>query len=493
MNILSQVINSTNILTDGKLTCSYQEIPEIFEKLEKAFNEKKNNEKKNNEKNAERKINREDCLVLETENSLPIALVLLFLLEKGYSFLLVPKPENSPPFVPKFCRYRIATESLTEKGKAVDLIDYRQVLQVVENEAWNGEIASSIPKLFMRTSGSTGKPKMAVHSHEKLLGNVLNCADRLQLSSEDKIAIPVPIFHMYGLGAGFLPGVAAGASIDLQKGANLLRYLQREKEFVPNVAFMTPIFCEILLKGRKSTRPYRMTVAAGDRVREDTFSKYESKMGPLVKLYGSTEMGAMAAASPTDSRELRARAVGRPMAGAEMRLDLAAETGETPVLRDLTDAGLLWCRYKYGFEGYIDENGSPTGESVRDGDGDGWFCTKDLGRIWPEERVEVLGRADHSINRDGLLVFFSDVEKAMEKVEGIDSVVVVSKGESQRGKGLVAYCVAARGAKLGDEEIRTACFDLLPRRAVPDRVSVVASLPMLPNGKVDRQKLVGLE
>jgi acyl-coenzyme A synthetase/AMP-(fatty) acid ligase len=493
MYILSQVIDSTKLLTDGKLICSYQEIPQVFEKLEKVF--------------AERKINQKDCLVLETENSVPIALVLLFLLEKGYSFLLVPKPENSKPFVPKFCRYRIATESLTEKVKAVDLIDYTQILQVVENEAWNGETASSIPKLYMRTSGSTGKPKMVVHSHEKLLGNILNCVERLQLNSEDKIAIPVPIFHMYGLGAGFLPGVAAGASIDLQKGANLLRYLQREKEFEPNVAFMTPIFCEILLKGRKSPRPYRMTVAAGDRVREDTFSKYESKMGPLVKLYGSTEMGAMAAASPADSRELRARTVGQPMTGAEMRVARPGKFSDSDVagasrqrldkesvsVEGMEDAGLLWCRYKYGFEGYIDENGSPTGESVRDGDGDGWFCTKDLGRIWPEERVEVLGRADHSINRDGLLVFFSDVEKAMEKVEGIDSVVVVSKGESQRGKGLVAYCVPARGAKLGDEEIRVACFDLLPRRAVPDRVSVVASLPMLPNGKVDRQKLVGLE
>lgn len=483
MNILSQVINSTNcqnnLITDGKLICSYLEILGIFEKLEKVF--------------AERKINQKDCLVLETENSVPSALVLLFLLEKGYSFLLLPKPEKSQPFIPKFCRYRITTESLTEKGKAVDLIDYRQVLQVAENEEWNGGIANSKEKLYMRTSGSTGKPKMVVHSHEKLLGNVLNCVERLQLNSEDKIAIPVPIFHMYGLGAGFLPGVAAGASIDLQKGANLLRYLQREKEFDPNVAFMTPIFCEILLKGRKSPRAYRMTVAAGDRVREDTFSKYEFKMGPLVKLYGSTEMGAIAAASPEDSSEMRAKTIGKPMSGAQMRLET-----ENVSVEGMSDAGLLWCRYQYGFEGYVDENGSPTGDSV--GDGDGWFCTKDLGRIWSGDvnsatlgdRLEVLGRGDHSINRDGLLVFFSDVEKAMEKIEGIDSVVVVSQGESQRGKGLVAYCVIARGVKLGDEEIRAACFDILPRRAVPDRFSVVSSLPMLPNGKVDRQNLASL-
>ncbi|MFM5899570.1 MAG: AMP-binding protein, partial [Dolichospermum sp.] len=77
-------------------------------------------------------------------------------------------------------------------------------------------------KLYIRTSGSTGNPKIVVHSHEQVLKHALNCLERLTLSPNDRIAIPVPLYHLYGLGAAFLPSVAVGATIDLQKSANLL-------------------------------------------------------------------------------------------------------------------------------------------------------------------------------------------------------------------------------------------------------------------------------
>ena len=123
---------------------------------------------------------------------------------------------------------------------------------------------------------------MAAYLHTKLIGNAFNCVERLGLTSKDRIAIPVPIFHMYGLAAAFLPRVVVGASIDWQKGANLLRYLEGKKEFVPNVTFLTPTFCQTLLKGRKSPRAYKLSVVAGDGLREHTFTKYESSFGCLV-------------------------------------------------------------------------------------------------------------------------------------------------------------------------------------------------------------------
>jgi len=308
--------------------------------------------------------------------------------------------------------------------------------------------------------------------------------ERLRLASDDRVAIPVPIFHMFGLGAAFLPAVAVEASIDLQKGANLLRYLQRERAFNPNMVFLTPVFCETLLKGRKSSRTYKLTVAAGDRVRAKTFSRYESLFGNFVQLYGSTEMGAITASNPEDSSDLRSKTVGKPMSNVKMRITSKSDKpdGETK------DSGELWCYHDYGFEGYVDEYGKPINshEVLRDG----WFCTKDLGRIWSEGRIEVLGRSDHSVNRDGLLVFFSDVEKAIEKMEEIDSSVVVSKGESSRGKGLVAYCIPAKGVEFNEKDIRDYCFNQLPRRSVPDIIKIADALPQLPNGKVDRQTLI---
>ena len=300
------------------------------------------------------------------------------------------------------------------------------------------------------------------------------------------MAIPVPIYHMYGLGAAFLPSVAVGASIDLQKGANLLRYLQREQKFQPNVAFMTPIFCDTLLKGRKSNREYKFTVAAGDGIEVETFANYEARMGCLVKLYGSTEMGAIAAGSPDEPKEVRIQVVGKPMSGVKLRLS----TGQIESAKAQQEMGELWCHHDYGFDGYVDENG----QSIKNTNDrpDGWFQTKDLAKITTDGYLEVLGRCDLSVNRDGLLVFFSEVERAIRTIEGVDTVVVVSQGKSIRGKGIVAYCVGNKGHNLTEEKIRSACFDVLPKRAVPDYIFLIDSFPLLPNGKVDRLQLVAM-
>ncbi|WP_353258823.1 class I adenylate-forming enzyme family protein [Prochlorothrix hollandica] len=482
MDIFGPVSNPDSTLTDGILTCTYGDLPPLFGQIDAVLHQAG--------------VGIQDPIVVECDNSLPTAIVLLALLSQGYSVLPIPQglrstldhaPEG-PAVIPHFCQHILTPNSKDPAGNPVDLGQVSQLFDVIPNPtAQAGERLGDRghQKLYMRTSGSTGTPKVVMHSHNGLAANVQACVERLHLTADDRIALPVPLFHLYGLGAGFLPGIKAGASIDLQQGANLLRYLQREQHFNPNVAFLTPIFCETLLKGRRSDRPYRMTVAAGDRVREDTFGPYESRFGCLVKLYGSTEMGALTASSPLEPASDRLQSVGHPMADVEMRLVSSDQLTPEDVAKGI---GELWCRRQAGFEGYLDWHGQPL--DLGQWDGEGWFCTKDLGRLWPDGRVEVLGRCDHSVNRDGLLVFFADVERALMSLAAVESAVVVSKGESQRGKNLTAYCIPAQGQSPLVADLRRSCFEVLPNRAVPDHIVILDNLPLLANGKVDRQKLM---
>lgn len=446
-----------NVLTDGRSSCRYEDLPALFSRWDEAF--------------AQQGIDRGECLALACENSLPCALVVLYLLERSASFLLFPQAQGAVQPLPSFCRYRL-TMNGWDPSDPIASLRFEQ--------SGSGHSIQGSPQLFVRTSSSTGAAKLVAHSQAKLRGNGLNCVERLELKSTDRIALPVPIFHMFGLGAAFLPGVAVGAALDLQAGANLLGYIERERIFNPNVAFMTPIFGETLLKGRRSARPYRLTVMAGDRLRNDSFDRYEDRFGGLVQLYGSTEMGAIAVSSPQDSRELRKQTVGKPLSQVVMRLERNGPEVDTD---DAT--GELLCLHAYGFTGYVDEDGRPVPHAERAG----WYATRDLGNILPDGRVQVLGRADHSVNRSGLLVLFADVEKALCAIEGVETATVVSRGESHYGKRLVAFCVVARASALTASDIRSACFARLPRRAIPDAVRVLPSLPLLPNGKVDRQRL----
>jgi acyl-CoA synthetase (AMP-forming)/AMP-acid ligase II len=452
--------SSANVLTDGQLSCSYQDIPAVFAQLTRFF--------------AKNNLSSKDCIVLQCENSLPAALVLLFLLEHDISFLL-SKEENSSQALPDFCRYQLQIDALSLEPETFLTLTKLPVPATYPRpeEAF----------VYLRSSGSTGEPKIIAHSQAKLHANILNCVERLGFDGQTRLALPVPISHLFGLGAGFLPAVSVGAAVDLQKGANIIRYLQREKTFNPNTVLMTPIFCETLLKGRKTPRPYRLTVIAGDCLRCATFASYEALFGCVVQLYGSTEMGAIAAGNPGDSAGIRSEFIGLPMPDVQLKID---KTGAAMNDAD-ENSGELCCQRQYGFEACLNQQGETVNLSQMDAAG--WFATRDLGQISANGYIKVLGRCDHSVKRDGLLVLFVDIEIALQAIKGIKAAAVVAHGESLRGKGLIAYCVV-EDTLLNAAEIRSRCFDLLPRRAIPDQVMLIDHLPVLDNGKIDRLSLL---
>ena len=384
------------------------------------------------------------------------------------------KPEDDLA-LPSFCRYRISAQPTGIWQQP------EQFLQITESEAWNNtetRLDISQAQIYLRISGSTDTPKLVVHSHLDLLNNAYSCMQRLKIHDRDRVTIPVPIYHMYGLGAGFLPAVLAGAAIDLQKGANLITYLERERRFNSNIAFLVPSFCEALVKGRRASRTYQFTVVAGDRLQEKTFEKYESQFGQIIPLYGSTEMGAIAAVSLDDPSHVRLKTVGLPLPGVELCVTSASQS----------DGGELWCRNRWGFKGYVNVDGyliEPKTEAMP-----GWFCTKDWGRIGEQGELEILGRSDQSVNRDGLLVFFADLERSIAAIPGVITVAVIAEGETARGKGLTAYCVVDPDQALTPAAIRAICLQSLSKRAVPDCIWIVEALDLLPNGKIDRQALM---
>ncbi len=464
------------ILTDGHHTVSYAETAGLLDELAGRF--------------ASRGAAERHPLALECSQSLAGALALLWVLSRQRDVVLLPelgepaKESGMPRFIPSFCSHVVTASAARSREAASPL----EGIEIVRHEAFAPEPAIADfqgPDLYLRTSGSTGSPKLTRMSHRKWLDNAMACVDRWRLTADDRLSVPVPIFHSYGLGAAFLPGLLAGAAMDVGSGGNILRYLEREERFDPNVGFLTPALCDMFLTVRKSGRLYRLAVTAGDKIKRETMTGFEPRFGPLLNLYGSAEMGAVSAASPEDSPAARLGTAGYPLAGIELRVE---ETGEGLEAAEGERIGRLFCRQKNGSDGYLalQEEGwrfQPRGDEE-------WFETGDLARIRADGYIEILGRSGLSVKRDGLLVVFADVEAAVEKVEGIRRAVVVAAGESRRGARLVAVCLVDwSGGAPQPDAVRRRCFDLLPRYAVPDEVVLVESLPHLPSGKVDRRAI----
>lgn len=456
------------ILTDGLHTLTYAEAVGLLDRLDRRFEAAG--------------VARKHPLAVECSQSLAGALTLLHLLSRAYDVVLLPelgaaaKEAGTPRFIPSFCSHVV-----TARPAGDDPVDS---IEIAANEAFVEEpvIADFAgPDLYLRTSGSTGTPKLTRMSHQKWLDNAMACVERWQLTDADRLSVPVPIFHSYGFGAAFLPGLLAGAAMDMGSGGNLLRYLDREARFDPNVAFLTPALCDMFLTVRKTPRPYRLAVTAGDKIKRETMAAFEPRFGPLLNLYGSAEMGAVSSASPDDPADQRLGTAGPALAGIELDVD------ETPVDVETQAgdrAGLLHCRQRNGSDGYLILEDRWRFQPRSEADS---FPTGDLAKIRADGFVEILGRSGLSVKRDGLLVVFADVESAVERVPGIQRAVVVAAGETRRGPRLVAVCLPRQGEDPEPEDVRRQCFSLLPQYAVPDQIRLVESLPHLPSGKVDRR------
>jgi len=463
------------LLTDGRHTVSYAETAPLLAELYRRF--------------ASRGVTRRHPVALECSQTVAGALALLYVMSREHDVVLLPelgesaKEVGTPRFIPSFCAHVITASA----ARARDAESPLDAIAVEENAAFAEEPVIADfqgPDLYLRTSGSTGSPKLTRMSHQKWLNNAQACVDRWQITPDDRLSVPVPIFHSYGFGAAFLPGLLAGSSMDVGSGGNILRYLEREESFVPNVGFLTPALCDMFLSLRKTPRPYRLVVTAGDKVKRETMAGFEPRFGPLLNLYGSAEMGAVSAASPLDPPEQRLGTAGYPLAGIELRAEEAGDGIEAAAGEEI---GRLGCRQPNGTGGYLIQEESWRFAPRTD---DEWFETGDLARLRADGYVEILGRSGLSVKRDGLLVVFADVETAVEKVEGVRRAVVVSAGESRRGARLVAVCLLdPERTDLIPDAVRRRCFDLLPRYAVPDAVVFRDTLPLLPSGKVDRRAL----
>lgn len=406
------------------------------------------------------------CLPLDS--SLGALATLLAVLETDVSAALIPRPvADSPADWPAFCDALILPPDLAAGANTAE------IRPLSGSDAPSGE-----DRVYLRTSGTTGVPKWAVHSKDGLIANGQACVARLNLVAEDRVMIPVPLYHMYGLGAALLPSLLVGAAICLVPRGNPLEVLKAQRAFEPTVMFLVPSQCRSLMALNRSAGSARLNVVAGDRLAAYEAAAFEEDHGSIVCLYGTTELGAIAAGRPDDPSDMRQVTAGRPMDGVTMDL-----SGEPP--EDAAEgARPMRVRHPAGFLGYAD----PSDGHITSPAPEVW-ATGDLVRLHPGDYIEVLGRVDHAVKRDGLFVHMGEIEACLTRADGVSQAAVVAAGQTRRGAGLTAFCALERGGASTDEAILQHCREALPPRAVPDKLVILDALPMLASGKVDRRRL----
>ena len=351
------------------------------------------------------------------------------------------------------------------------------------------------------TSGSTGRPKGAMISHRSIVNRLAWMQDAYRLEEGESVLQKTPISFDVSVWELFLP-LLVGARLVLaapgghRDSSYLLRLLAEEDirvlHFVPS---MLQVFLEE--PDLKEAQGVRLVIASGEALTPELAQRTETLLNAeLHNLYGPTEAAVDVTAWPCHRGARRSVPIGRPIANTCIHLaDPSLRPVPLGIPGELLIGGLnvgrgYLSRPSLTAEGFIpDPFATQPGQRL--------YRTGDLVRTAPDGVIEFLGRLDHQVKLRGFRIELGEIEAALVEQPAVREATVQVHGEGVR-KRLVAYVVPKTDEPdttthtLGDEftaPLERALASRLPEYMVPQVWVGLASIPLTPNGKLDRRAL----
>ncbi|MBZ5736045.1 AMP-binding protein [Nocardioides sp. TRM66260-LWL] len=332
--------------------------------------------------------------------------------------------------------------------------------------------------LVVMTSGTTGVPKGAPRGRVSPLQSA-QVLDRLPFPRGGTVVMAAPVFHGTGLSQLVL-ALAAGCRVVLARRFDAARCRDTIAATRADALVLVPTMLHRLLAldpDPAALASLTRVYAAGSVLPADLCRRTHALLGPVLhNMYGSTEVGVAAVARP-DELALAPGCVGRPPAGARIRV---LDADRRPVARG--ERGTIFVRSLLAFGGYTDGSGK---EVV-----DGYVSTGDVGHVDAHGLLHVDGREDDMIVSGGENVMPGRVEALLAAHPDVDEAVVVGVPDEEFGQRLRAVVVPRPGSAPDPDALRALARERLARHEVPREVWIVDVLPRNATGKVLRRLLV---
>jgi len=356
--------------------------------------------------------------------------------------------------------------------------------------------------VLLYTSGTTAAPKAAVLRHRHLLAYVLNTVEFGSAADGDAALVAVPPYHVAGL-ANLLTNLYAGRRVVYLATFGAPEWLETvRREQVTHAMLVPTMLARIVAEvpGADAGTPTLRSLAYGGSRAPRPVVERALRIFPgtgFVNAYGLTETASsVAVLSPEDHRAAltsddqavrdRLGSVGRALPGIEFQV--RAEDGEPA---GPGESGLVFVRGEQISGEYGEPRPGESGGVVPPGgnstlDADGWFATRDRGRLDADGYLFIEGRADDTIIRGGENIAPAEIEDVLLAHPGIAEAAVVGVPDPEWGQRLVAVLVGD-----GDPaEIRQWVRDRLRSAKTPDTIVFRADLPKTDTGKLLRRTLL---
>jgi fatty-acyl-CoA synthase len=336
------------------------------------------------------------------------------------------------------------------------------------------------------TSGTTGFPKGATLSHRNILNNGYLVGSLCGYTEQDRICVPVPFYHCFGMVMGNLGALTSGACVvvpapSFEPEATLRAVAQERCTSLYGVPTMFIAELADPSFGSHDLTSLRTGIMAGSPCPVEVMKRVVSEMSmPEVTIcYGMTETSPVSTQTRADDElERRVSTVGRVHPHVEVRV-VDPATGDV-VPRGT--AGELCTRGYSVMLGYWDEP-ERTAEAI---DAEGFMHTGDLAVMDDAGYLSIVGRIKDLVIRGGENVYPREIEEFLYSHPDIEDVQVVGVPDVRYGEELCAWVKLRPGAQLSEDDVREHCRGRLAHYKVPRYVRFTDTFPMTVTGKVQK-------
>ncbi|WP_017200195.1 AMP-binding protein [Arthrobacter sp. M2012083] len=335
------------------------------------------------------------------------------------------------------------------------------------------------------TSGTTGFPKGATLTHHNILNNGHSIGRLLNYTEHDRVVIPVPFYHCFGMVIGNVNALSFGAATIIPgRGFNPSAALEAVQDFGGTSLYGVPtmFIAELALEDFDSydLSTLRTGVMAGSLCPIEVMRRVidEMHMIDVAICYGMTETSPVSTMTRAgDTVEQRTSTVGRTLPHLESRIvdPASGEVVERGVIGELCTRGYSVMQ---GYWGQPDK----TAEAI---DADGWMHTGDLARMDDDGYLVVEGRIKDMVIRGGENIYPREIEEFLYLHPSIQDVQVIGVPDQKYGEELMACIILKPGTEaLTAEDLAEYCRGKLARYKIPRYIDVRESFPMTVSGKV---------
>jgi fatty-acyl-CoA synthase len=355
--------------------------------------------------------------------------------------------------------------------------------------ARGAQLAFDQPINIQYTSGTTGFPKGATLSHHNILNNGFFIGEYCRYTEQDRVVIPVPFYHCFGMVLGNLACTTHGAAIVIPAPgfdpAATLHAVEAER-CTSLYGVPTMFIAELALPDFASydLSSLRTGIMAGSPCPVEVMKRVisEMHMTEVTIAYGMTETSPVSAQTRADEdMERRVSTVGRVHPHVEVKI-IDPETG---LVLPRGEAGEMCTRGYSVMLGYWDEP-AKTADAI---DPARWMHTGDLAVMDAAGYLNIVGRIKDMVIRGGENIYPREVEEFLYAHPQIEDIQVIGVPDEKYGEELCAWVRLRPGSELTAEEVKGYCTGKIAHYKVPRYVRFTDEFPMTVTGKVQKFKM----